>query len=1509
MRKITFSFRAFLCLLLLGACTPRPVPVQTSPVPTFAPTATSKPAPTFEPPPKVELDESFYSNPWRLGDATQTNEQMRAPEADLISLNLVEGEYLVEVVAQSGAVPPLARVVIANIGSRAFKLVTADEQGGFREVINGFPGAHIVIKQDSTGRILAFDSVENMAATQEILAPGVIMQVPFESQEDEDVPMVAGYSISFGRSAPNWIFEGSISSNHLQAGESFNWEGQVTLFSDGPDTPNSGHFTVLVNYLSDEQGWQVGSAEHFVSALITPTGLAIERNLEEHALGILIDVPLSWRRDGETWTASISGQAEIPTTFRDGRYILFADVHGLDTLDLQPQFPVLSDRCCNRERLTILEVGDPAPTRLAATLLADVLSEGSRGGVIAQEDKSLFEFSTRAVTHHNPVIPRLDGSKVPWSYQLGPFLPLVGGADRSYPRKPAIDFDFTSGELSIHIQRPDGGMDVIGPSPITRLGSNTPITPWFDSVSSGGGNLGEVPQLLGDGDAFAYQFPLNGDYAITLDGKINDILGNDYQISGTYHVTVADILDIETALLPGTPFEVGDSMPISLHVMPGLPAEIVYKLTTSYPNGEMEVNEYHGQANAFGWWDGEGQSHLFERPGEYLVEVEARFEGGEDLWVGRLTFGSVIASPDPVIVMHGRRGPDVLTYLAPVWSFDSDYGEQRRDHFNFPYFSGDILWGKPRTEEQNQIPGFVSASEAAIVRASIQILDPTNRLAQKALAQIRQFRGHQEAFSLSEMENGDQIPLVTAADPSWWNAGFHPNEIDFWAYLYHAVERPGVRVREIVKGSDLGGEYWRFDDGYHVQSGNGPEGDLPGDFKFMYGGAVLRDEITGEGEYAIYGSSWVHTEYDDPLAGRVMPPFQGAAGGPSGGPLFTIFDKPIDMFFVPLAVRPGMVLEVGDIFRMAGPIMPTLPSKVEYVVTAPDGSRRTFGGVANAVGYYYQPGDDFTLDQTGEWAVELTVTHDGMTSAGPVEEPYPTGGPLTPDLHTFSFFVVESAEDRLPVYTDLSELDIQPWHYDVDSASFVMPLPPGLDADKVRMVATIPGIVIASEELSVEDGRAVWSLNGPALSRLVHNLDYKLGLADTITVTFFGEDSDQKAAGSLVLHGWHVPLPSTPSSTPITFPPPAPGITIVVTSTADNGPGTLRQAMIDARRYDVITFDPSVFPPDAPATIALSSGLPELDQGNLAIDASNAGVILNGSNVTILESQQGISIWSDNNIVRGLQIVGFSGAGIGLHGKYNIIGGDRTIGDGPLGQGNLISGNGDFGIGLWGEDTSHNTIQGNYIGINIDGTATWGHARDGIHSNGATQNLITGNVIGGSELAGVYLCCVLNGRNTVTDNLIGVGPSGIPLGNQLAGVLIDRSHYNVVGPGNLIAHNHQEGVMFWEDTPYNTVTQNSIRDNGGRGIVITSPDETTPQPPAILNFDLQAGTVSGVACPNCTVEIFSDNGDEGAIYEGQALTDENGAFTFEKGAPLAGSFPTATATDPGGSTSEFSPAT
>ena len=152
----------------------------------------------------------------------------------------------------------------------------------------------------------------------------------------------------------------------------------------------------------------------------------------------------------------------------------------------------------------------------------------------------------------------------------------------------------------------------------------------------------------------------------------------------------------------------------------------------------------------------------------------------------------------------------------------------------------------------------------------------------------------------------------------------------------------------------------------------------------------------------------------------------------------------------------------------------------------------------------------------------------------------------------------------------------------------------------------------------------------------------------------------------------------------------------MVTSTADSGPGTLREALLEAKSGDTITFDPVVFPPDAPATIAVMTELPSIEQSNLTLDASQAGVILDGSHVPG-EWEAGLQIVdSDANTIWGLQISHVSGSGIAISGdaRHNVIGGDRSLGAGPFGRGNLFSNNG-AGVGLSTSGTTLNTVTGN----------------------------------------------------------------------------------------------------------------------------------------------------------------------------------------------------------------------
>ncbi|MCL0031562.1 hypothetical protein M1N55_05985, partial [Dehalococcoidia bacterium] len=545
-----------------------------------------------------------------------------------------------------------------------------------------------------------------------------------------------------------------------------------------------------------------------------------------------------------------------------------------------------------------------------------------------------------------------------------------------------------------------------------------------------------------------------------------------------------------------------------------------------------------GTANSSGWWDGEGQSFSLVSAGEYLVEVEARYPDKEGrLWGGRMNYGGVVATSDGPIIAHGLRGHDAIDYIPPPWGFGLDFPAD--GHLQFPFFTGDILWGMEGPENRGDLTGLdhfhsTGPGDSVNVGVSMQVIDEDHPLVERALIQAKR---RMSGDYYLELLNAGQIPLITipeqddsvdcgkrcGAGPGG-SGGINLEELSLLAYTYGSAQRPGVRVRELIQGEGASSAYWRFGDAYHMQSGNGEnEGDLPGDFKFMYGGAVIRDIQAREGVFAIYGSGWVLTDDDDPMGSRFMPPFQGNAGGPNGGPLFTVHGREIDIFFVPLAVRPGSILEIGDIFRMAGPIMPTLPSRVDYTVTAPDGSKRSFDGRGNAVGYFYDPEDDFELDKPGLWTVDLVVTHDGMTSAGPVQEPYPQGGPLTPDGTTFTFVVKDNDTIPLNLSTDLTRLPPTDWYEGPTQASFEAQLPRGWTGTMGHVNVTIPGVVLVDMDIPVKNGLIRWNLDAGKINKRVQNFDSGF-LSDTITVTYHAEDSSGiNAAGTIVTHGTRVP--------------------------------------------------------------------------------------------------------------------------------------------------------------------------------------------------------------------------------------------------------------------------------------------------------------------------------------------------------------------------------------------------
>jgi hypothetical protein len=290
-----------------------------------------------------------------------------------------------------------------------------------------------------------------------------------------------------------------------------------------------------------------------------------------------------------------------------------------------------------------------------------------------------------------------------------------------------------------------------------------------------------------------------------------------------------------------------------------------------------------------------------------------------------------------------------------------------------------------------------------------------------------------------------------------------------------------------------------------------------------------------------------------------------------------------------------------------------------------------------------------------------------------------------------------------------------------------------------------------------------------------------------------------------------------------------PATTVVVTSPADSGPGTLRRAIANAQPGDQITFDPTIFPPGSPVTIHLTEPLPGITTPNLVLSGTDAGVIIDGSAIPGGEFVTALEIIGTTAVtIEGLQVQGFSGGG--------IVAAQSTD---CLIQDNVLTHN-ELGVGTWDPGAARNTIR----------------------------------------------------RNDILSNSLGVSVS-------------HGAHDNAIEE-NEIHHNTGSGVSVVMEGSSARISRNRIHHNGQLGIQIDQGGNDGQAAPQIIGFDLSQGTIEGVTCPGCTVEVFSDDADEGEWYEGTALADGVGYFVFSRGSPFLGPHLTATATDDAGNTSAFS---
>jgi hypothetical protein len=283
------------------------------------------------------------------------------------------------------------------------------------------------------------------------------------------------------------------------------------------------------------------------------------------------------------------------------------------------------------------------------------------------------------------------------------------------------------------------------------------------------------------------------------------------------------------------------------------------------------------------------------------------------------------------------------------------------------------------------------------------------------------------------------------------------------------------------------------------------------------------------------------------------------------------------------------------------------------------------------------------------------------------------------------------------------------------------------------------------------------------------------------------------------------------------------GRELIVSNTADSGPGSLRQAILDGRGDGLTTikFDPSLLP----ATINVLSRLPALTDSGDRIDGGGQ-ITLNGVGLTAT-SDHGLRILAPNITVTGLTVQNFGGSGIRI----------QTNGNLPTGPSDQV---------LTGIVVSNNIVTKNLDGIVLAGGQSNNRFEVTITGNALTQNSSDGIVVNGSDSTG-------NGGNIIdvriTNNSISgsagsdsalsgdgirvTGGQGDNVGNNVVRVLISN---------NLSQKNADEGIRVagagtGSSSSNNqidaTVTGNTSKSNGvpngGNGITVAGgPTVTVP---------------------------------------------------------------------------------
>jgi hypothetical protein len=334
-----------------------------------------------------------------------------------------------------------------------------------------------------------------------------------------------------------------------------------------------------------------------------------------------------------------------------------------------------------------------------------------------------------------------------------------------------------------------------------------------------------------------------------------------------------------------------------------------------------------------------------------------------------------------------------------------------------------------------------------------------------------------------------------------------------------------------------------------------------------------------------------------------------------------------------------------------------------------------------------------------------------------------------------------------------------------------------------------------------------------------------------------------------------------------------------VTTVADGGPGSLRQAILDSNTHlgaDVIAFNVGG---GGVQTIQSTAALPEVTDPVVIDGTTQPGyagsplVVLNGNGFDGGVNGYGLLITAGDSTVRGLVINGFTGAGVRIAVRgHNLIAGNylgtdvtgteavrgsfdvsnvglfilspgNTVGGTTDGDRNIISGHTGTGVLISGTFAFGNRILGNFVGTDVSGTRNLANGLNGVEVRGPNTmigGLTAGarNVISGNSIAGVSLWDV---GALVQGNYIGTDVNGtMAIGNGVGVDLFGGINTTIGGTAaaarNVISGNGSAGInTYFAGTFLNLKIQGNYigtdvtgtRAMGGlTGVALNAPDMT-----------------------------------------------------------------------------------